>query len=300
MFHRLDEVSLLALLSALLFTAGASAQLVYQQNMDKYSAVLPMTLDNDVYRIRAKPPEGVKPLDINCDIGITGTVLTDQRGTSASEEGQKVASGLRTFDDIDVQFSDRVYTGHRDLVGNRIIEKYDFDCGINIKYENKKKVAQVEIRIGYVLPSGDIEGLTWAKLARKTRQYEQNIAKCLRCKRDISDLESERSSLSNTPADNAVVAMRINARLTGINRSIDRLTRFASREEEFRRDLTAFTSISEYLKTKVTGCQVFVHFHHDGKTLPVDIDELKRSRVRPIQVFEPDNDPIRNSQAAGG
>ncbi|MEX2308134.1 MAG: hypothetical protein WD738_11105, partial [Pirellulales bacterium] len=71
-------------------------------------------------------------------------------------------------------------------------------------------------------------------------------------------------------------------------------------QEEFRRDLDAFVSIEEYLKTKVHGCQVFVHFHHDGKTLPVDIDDLKRSRVRPIQVFEYGKDPVRKRAEEGG
>src|SRR3954471_21442564 len=118
----------------------ASAQLAYQQKMDKYSAILPMTLDNDVYRVRCKPPEGLAPRDINCDVGITGTVLTDQRGTSSSDPGQKVVSALRTYDNIDVQFADRVFTGYHNLVGDRIIRKYDLDCGINVKYENKVKV----------------------------------------------------------------------------------------------------------------------------------------------------------------
>src|SRR4051794_6688625 len=76
------------LLIALLVTS-ASAQLVWNQKMEKYSAILPLTLEDDVYRVRAKPPEGVAPSDINCDIGITGTVLTDQRGTSAGETGEK-------------------------------------------------------------------------------------------------------------------------------------------------------------------------------------------------------------------
>ena len=133
-------------LMASMFAAKASAQLVWNQEMDKYSAILPLTLDNNVYRVRAKPPEGVEPRDIICEIGITGTVLTDQRGTSASDPGEKVVSDLRNYDDIDVQFADRVFTGNRDYVGNRIVQKYDFDCGINIKYQTKAKVAQVEIR----------------------------------------------------------------------------------------------------------------------------------------------------------
>lgn len=271
----------------------ASAQLVWQQKMDKYSAILPLTLDNNVYRIRAKPPEGVKPQEINCDIGITGTVLTDQRGTSASDSGEKVLSGVMAYDDIDVQFSDRVFTGHHTWRGDRIIGKYDFDCGINVKYENKKKVAQLEIRVGYVLPSGDIEGLTWAKLRRKERIYAQNLAKCAKCRREIHALERDRSHLASIRPDHQVQQIHVQAKLSSIARQIDRLTKFASREEEFRRDLAAFASIQEYLKTKVHGTQVYVHFHHNGTTLAVDIDDLKRSRVRPIQVFEETKDPIK-------
>lgn len=272
------------------------AQLVWNQKMEQHSAILPLTLDNDVYRIRAKPPVGIKPFDIHCDIGITDTVLTDQRGTSAGESGQKVASSLLSRDNLDVHFTDRVFTGHHTLPGDRIIEKYDFDCGINIKYQNKKNVAQVEIRLGYILPSGDIEGLTWAKLRRKQRQYTQNLARCARCKADIAGLQNEYRALS-TSGGNEVQQSRAQARMSGINRQIDRLSRFASREGEFQRDLAAFVSLDEYLKTKVNGCQVFVHFHHDGKTLPVDIDELKRNRVRPIQVFEVSKDPILSSES---
>jgi len=276
--------------------AEARAQLVWDMEMDTYSAILPLTLEENVYRIRAKSPEGIAPLDINCDIGITGTVLTDQRGTSAGEPGEKVLGSLMHKDTVDVMFSDRVYTGHRTRVGDRIIQKYDFDCGINVKYLNKKKVAQVEIRVGYVLPSGDVEGLTWAKIRRKQRLLGQNIARCARCERDIAGLESERSSLVNSGADNQVQVMRINARLTGIQRQIDRLAKFHSQEDEFRRDLAAFTGLEEYLKTKVNGCQVYVHFHHSGKALPVDIAELKRSRIRPVQVFEEGKDPIKKRE----
>jgi hypothetical protein len=288
--------SLMFLTTLLLSEAGA--QLVWNQKMQKYSAILPLTLEDDVYRVRAKPPEGVKPSDINCDIGITGTVLTDQRGTSAGEAGEKVVSGLMGHDRIDVQFSDRVFTGYHNLVGDRIIQKYDLDCGINVKYQNLKKVAQVEIRVGYVLPSGDIEGLTWSKLNRKLRQFDQNLDKCANCKRDIANLQSERNQLANTNVDNHVQEMRIKARMTGISTQIRRLDDFASREDEFRRDLAAFKSVNEYLKTKVNGCQVFVHFHYNGKTLPVDIDDLKRSHVRPLQVFEETKDPIKHPQAA--
>jgi hypothetical protein len=32
--------------------------------------------------------------------------------------------------------------------------------------------------------------------------------------------------------------------------------------------------------------------------LPVDIDDLRRSRIRPIQVFEEGKDPIKNRQAS--
>lgn len=226
---RMAVIANVVLLTSLLVTR-ASAQLVWNQEMDEYSAILPLTLDNNVYRIRAKPPEGITPPEINCDIGITGTVLTDQRGTSAGDPGEKVLGGLRGRDDIDVQFTDRVFTGDRDFVGNRIIEKYDFDCGINVQYENLKKVAQLEIRVGYVLPSGDIEGLTWAKLRRKQRIYQQNIAKCGRYKRDIVDLERESEALG--AGDNDVLQMRINARRSGIARQIARLEKYASREEE--------------------------------------------------------------------
>lgn len=287
-----------ATLLAILLASHASAQLAWNQKMDRYSAILPLTLEDDVYRVRAKPPEGVTPSDINCDIGITGTVLTDQRGTSEGDPGQKVLSGLQGHDRIDVQFSDRVFTGYHTLAGDRIIHKYDLDCGINIKYQNMKKVAQVEIRVGYVLPSGDIEGLTWAKLSRKLRQFDQNLDKCANCKRDINSLQNERSRLANSNPENNVQQMRIQARMTGIATQIRRLDNFANREDEFRRDMAAFKSIEEYLKTKVTGCQVYVHFHHDGKTLPVDIDDLKRSHVRPLQVFEETKDPIKNPDAA--
>jgi hypothetical protein len=279
-------------LLASLLAAEAGAQLVWQQAMDKYSAILPLTLDNSVYRIRAKPPEGIRPQEVNCDIGITGTVLTDQRGTSANEPGEKVVSGLLELDDIDVQFTDRVFTGYHNIVGDRIIRKYDFDCGINVKYENKKKVAQVELRVGYVLPSGDIEGLTWAKLRRKQRIFAQNIRKCDQCIRDIHELEAEARHWQ-TAGGNNVQRTLVQARLAGINRKIQTKQRFASRKEEYARDLAAFASITEYLKTKVNGCQIYVHFHYNGDTLPVDIDELKRSRVRPIQVFEYHKDPIR-------
>lgn len=291
-FRRIPAVGILLLL--IWMATEASAQLVWNQKMDTYSAILPLTLDNDVNRIRAKPPEGIAPREIFCDIGITGTVLTDQRGTSAAEPAEKVVRGLMAHDNIDVHFSDRVFTGYHTLVRDRIIQRYDFDCGINLKYENKKKVAQVEIRVGYVLPSGDIEGLTWAKLLRKKRLYAQNLAKCARYRRDIASLRQEWNALERSHIDNNVQQMRVSARKTGISRQINRLTKFTSREDEFRRDLAAFTSLDEYLKTKVIGCQVFVHFHYDGETLPVDLDELKRSRVRPIQVFEVTKDPIKN------
>jgi hypothetical protein len=249
-YYRLAQFALFVLLT-LFFISEASSQLVYQQKMDKYSAILPMTLDNDVDRVRCKPPEGVKPSDINCDVGITGTVLTDQRGTSSSDAGQKVAAGLRGNDRIDVQFADRVFTDNHDIAGNRILRKNDFDCGINIRYENKVKIAQLEIRIGYILPSGDIEGLTWAKLARKRRQFAQNIATCNRCQNEIANLESERANLQNSGSDNAVQRTLIQARLTGINHMIDRKSKYADRKDEFDRDLVAFTSLEEYLKTKV-------------------------------------------------
>ena len=121
-----------------------------------------------------------------------------------------MASELRTYDNIDVQFSDRVFTGYHNLEGDRIIHKYDFDCGINIKYQNKLKVAQVEIRLGYVLPSGDIEGLTWAKLIRKQRQLGQNINRCEQCRQDINDLTSQRSNLLSVNPNNAVQRTLIN------------------------------------------------------------------------------------------
>jgi hypothetical protein len=278
----------------LVSVSQASAQLVWQQEMKEFSVVLPLTLDNNVIRIRAKPPEGVKPLDINCDIGITGTVLTDQRGTSASDAGEQVVGGLRSHDDIDVQFADRVWTGNRDLVGNRIIEKYDFDCGINIKYQNKLKVAQVEIRVGYVLPSGDIEGLTWGKLARKRRIYEKNIQKCVQYRDDIADMDSRRTLLISESNSDAQARVRNVGTIAALEKKMRRLEKFASREDEFRRDLAAFRSIDEYLKTKIHGTQIFVHFSYNGETLPADLDELKRSHVRPIQVFAEGNDPILN------
>ena len=115
-----------------------------------------------------------------------------------------MASGLRSYDNVDR--SDRVNTGNHDYVGNRIIQKYDFDCGINIKYQNKLKIAQVEIRVGYVLPSGDREGLTWSKLAQKRRTFAHNIVRCEQCRRDIADLQSQRSSLQSASSDNAVQA----------------------------------------------------------------------------------------------
>lgn len=39
----------------------ATAQLSWDENMEKFSVVLSMTLDNNVYRVRAKPPKGVAP-----------------------------------------------------------------------------------------------------------------------------------------------------------------------------------------------------------------------------------------------
>jgi hypothetical protein len=147
-----------------------------------------------------------------------------------------------------------------------------------------------------VLPSGDIEGLTWAKLRRKERIYRQNLVRCERCKVDLADLEQQRSLLIAARPEHQVQQIQIQAHLSGIARSINRLSKIVSREAEFKRDLTAFASLHEYLKTKVNGCQVYVHFHHNGGTLPVDIDDLKRSRVRPIQVFEVAKDPIKNRE----
>jgi hypothetical protein len=175
-----------------------------------------------------------------------------------------------------------------------VIEKYDFDCGINIKYDNKKKVSQLEIRVGYVLPSGDVEGLTWGKLARKQRIYNKNIAKCLKYRRNIDDMASQRTLLIAESNRDAQARVRNMARISAIEKKAARLQKYASREDEFRRDLAAFRSIEEYLKTKVNGTQIFVHFHHNGETLAADLDELKRSRVRPIQVFAESNDPILN------
>ena len=274
------------------FASQASAQLVWQQEMGKFSIVLPLTLDNNVVRIRAKPPEGVDPHDVHCDIGITGTVLTDQRGTSASDPGEKVVGGLRDYDDIDVCFSDRVFTGHHTRTGDRIIEKFDFDCGINIKYDNKKKVSQVEIRVGYVLPSGDVEGLTWGKLRRKQRIYNKNIAKCEDLKHEIDALNARRQAMIADANSDPGAAVRNMSAISSIERKIGRHRKYIGREDQFRRDLAAFHSLEEYLKTKVHGCQIFVHFHHNGETLEADLDELKRSRVRPIQVFEVGKDPI--------
>jgi hypothetical protein len=278
---------------ALVLFSDATGQLVYQQKMEKHSAILPLTLDNDVYRIRAKPPSGVSVRDIKCDVGITGTMLNDQRGTSAVDPGEKVVGDLWSRDDIDVYFTDRVNTDLRDLAGNRIIGIYNFDCGINIKYKNLNKVAQLEIRPGYVLPSGDIEGLTWMKIRRKKRLYEQNIAKCGVYRQDIANLQAEYNAIAGQGA-NAVERTRIAARMSGIQRLIRRRELYVSREQSFRADLAAFVTIEEYLKTKVNGCQIFVHFHHDGNTLAVDVDDLKRSRIRPIQVFEYAKDPIRH------
>lgn len=274
-----------------IFIGEANGQLVWNQEMDKYSAILPLTLDNNVYRVRAKPPKDVTPQEINCEIGITGTVLTDQRGTSAVEPAEKVLSSLQEYDDIDVQFTDRVYTGNRDYAGNRIIEKYDFDCGINVKYQTKLKIAQLEIRVGYVLPSGDVEGLTWSKIRRKQRIYRSNIAKCGIQRREIADLQAQCSHLASS-AGNHVERTVNYAKIASLERSIDRKQKFVAREDQFKRDLAAFASLDEYLKTKIHGCHVYVHFHHNGKTLAVDLDELKRSRVRPIQVFEPSRDPV--------
>jgi hypothetical protein len=280
-----------------LWAGPVAAQLVYNQEMTEHSAILPLTLDNNVYRVRAQPPDGVKPPDIVCDIGITGTVLTDQRGTSVSDPGEKVAGGLWNYDDIDVHFTDRVYSGYRDIAGNRLIQRYDLDCGINIKYETKKKVAQVEIRVGYVLPSGDVEGLTWAKLRRKQRQFQQNIAKCGAYRRDIGNLQAQCQHLATSWSNDTQRTVNF-ARISSIERQIARKQKFISQEIQFKRDLAAFASLDEYLKTKIHGTQVYVHFHHEGQTLPVDIDDLKRSRIRPLQVFEYGKDPIQ--QRVGG
>jgi hypothetical protein len=196
-------------------------------------------------------------------------------------------------DDIDVQFADRVYTGNRDWVGNRMIDKKAFDCGINIKYANLKKVAQLEIRVGYVLPSGDIEGLTWAKLRRKQRQLVRNIAKCCQYQREITSMIAQQQRLASSGTN--MVERTVNAvKIDSLSRTINRYQRFTSRHDEFKSDLAAFAGLNEYLKTKIHGCQVYVHFHHAGKTLPVDLAELKRSRIRPIQVFEYAKDPIQH------
>jgi hypothetical protein len=286
-------IALRSYVFACVLAPKVSAQLVWQQEMKEYSAVLPLNLTENVYRIRAKPPDDVRVQDVQCDIGITGTVLTDQRGTSAVEPGEKVVSSLMEHDDIDVYFTDRVNTGNRDYAGNRILQHYNFDCGINIKYQTKVKVAQVEIRVGYILPSGDIEGLTWAKIRRKKRIYQRNIAKCGVQRREITDLEKQYTAVAATGGNH--VQRRLNdIKIAGLKRSIDRKQRFVAREEEFRRDLAAFASLEEYLKTKVNGCHVYVHFHHNGETLPVDIDELQRARIRPIQVFDVSSDPILN------
>jgi hypothetical protein len=133
---RLNRLTLVLLTSGFFVTqfTVSRAQLVWQQSMDQYSAILPLTLDNNVYRIRAKPPAGITPQEVYCDIGITGTALTDQRGTSATDTGEKVVGGLLEHDDIDVQFTDRVFTGHHTDTGDRIIRKYDFDCGIPSRF----------------------------------------------------------------------------------------------------------------------------------------------------------------------
>ena len=122
---------------------------------------------------------------------------------------------------------------------------------------------------------------------------EQNLAKCDRCRNEIADLEEECEMLESSGSNN-VERMVIASRISNRRRQIARKLKFVDREEEFRRDLAAFDSLEEYLKTKIHGCQVYVHFQHDGNTLPVDLDELKRSRVRPIQVFEYGKDPITN------
>jgi hypothetical protein len=277
------------------FVAEANAQLVWNgEKMEKSSAILPLSLENEVYRIRCKPPEGVKPRDSTCDFGITGTGLTDQRGTSSTDAGAKVLGDLRGHDNIDVQFADRVYTDKHDYANNRIVQKYDFDCGINVKYQNKLKIAQLEIRVGYVLPSGDREGFSWTKINTKRRQFVTNIANCDRCEGDIVNLENTRNNLLAVRADNPAQQGLIGMKLDGIARQIDQKRRKAARKEIFERDLQAFASVQEYLKTKINGCQVYVRFRYDDKTLPVDIEELKRLRVRPIQVFENAKDPIKN------
>jgi hypothetical protein len=290
--HRCVAACLIALL-----VSNANAQLVYQQKMDRYSAILPLTLNDDVLRVRCKPPQGVTPSEINCDVGVTGTVLTDQRGTSAAEAGEKVVAGLMSRDRIDVQFADRVYSGNRDYVGNRVIDKYNFDCGINIKYQNKNKVAQLELRVGYVLPSGDREGITWQKLATKRRTYINNIKKCDQCEREIENLKNQGQLMQQSVSSNAAQQALLQTKLAGLARQIDRKAAYAARRDEFERDLAAFASLQEYLKTKLVGCQVYVHFHHNGNTLAVDVDELKRSRWRPVQVFQPDKDPIKNGDS---
>lgn len=94
--------------------------------------------------------------------------------------------------------------------------------------------------------------------------------------------------------DNAVERALATARINSISNKIRNRRKFVQRRAEFERDLAAFTSMEEYLKTKIHGCLIFVHFHHDGETLPVDVGELKRSRIRPVQVFEYGKDPIQN------
>ncbi|MFL6543959.1 MAG: hypothetical protein ACJ8LM_02100, partial [Candidatus Udaeobacter sp.] len=123
----------------------------------------------------------------------------------------------------------------------------------------------------------------------------QDINKCERCQKDMEDLTSQRANLQAAVAANAVEKMHIISGLRGISLKMDRAAKYADRRGEFERDLAAFTSLEEYLKTKVTGCQVFVHFHHNADTLAVDVEELKRSRLRPIQVFEYAKDPVRQT-----
>jgi hypothetical protein len=136
--------------------------------------------------------------------------------------------------------------------------------------------------------------LTWAKIARKKRQLTQNVATCGTYQRDIDNLVRERDQLLSTAADNAVQATLIKSRLGGISRLIDRRTKYVDRREEFERDLAAFVSIEEYLKAKLIGTQVSVRFDYKDQILPVDVDELKRNRLRPIQVFEDAKDPIKH------
>jgi len=252
-----------------------------EELMDDYSAVVPLTLEKRVMRLVAAPPEGTKPNDIMCDIGVTGTVLTNARGVPSHGDPETVIRNMVNNDKVDVLFSDR-YLHRR---GGE--HKTDFYVGLKVKYLTKLKVAQVEIRGVYSLPSGDLEPLTYKGALRKRRLLRQQLNKCNSAHRACPDLREEvRGWERETQRGNNVHVAVASSQL---HRSLGRLNkaeRYASRIPEIERDLDAFNAIDEYLKVKIHGSAVYVRFHTRGETIPVDVGKLRKRKIIPIRVSQ--------------